>query len=81
MAIEKRLIISLEAARVNAEVSRAEVEKETGIAADRLGRCERGEAEPRGEELKKLCEFYNVGIGDLRFDVGKKKKEKNKDPK
>ena len=63
--------LSLYAARINRNLTRGEVCRETGISYERLGRFERGEDEPRASELQQLCLLYGVGIENLRFDKPK----------
>ena len=68
--------LSLKAARVNAELSRSEVERETGITAGMLARYESGKSEPPATAIQKLCLLYGIGIERLRF--GKKAKGDDK---
>lgn len=64
---QREFTLSLEAARVNAGLSRKQVEEKTGISVANLGRYERGAAEPKASHLQVLCQLYSVGIEDLRF--------------
>lgn len=54
--------ITLKAARVNAGLTQAEVEKRTGYARSTLTRWEGGKCYPRIDDLKVLCELYEIPV-------------------
>ena len=59
---------SLKAARVNVNMSRAEVERKTGVSVAMLSRYENGVSEPSGRVVQKLCLLYGIGIDKIRFE-------------
>ena len=63
---EKRLQISLKAARVNAELTQEEVENRMGISRRTLIRWENGETQPKGQAFIDLCSLYGVMPEDIR---------------
>lgn len=59
--------ISLAAARVNAELTQAEVAKKLGIANNTLIRWEKGEDYPKITQMRQLCDLYGVKADYLKF--------------
>lgn len=57
--------ITLKAARVNAGMTRKDVEKSVGINAETLKGWEYGKFEPRAKMFLKLCHLYNVAPTDI----------------
>lgn len=58
--------ITLKAARVNAGLTQAEVEKKTGFARSTLVRWENGKGFPRIDDLTTLCELYGVPVDCIK---------------
>ena len=54
------LQISLKAARVNADLSQEDVERETGISRRTIIRWENGESFPSENKLIVLCKLYGI---------------------
>ncbi len=59
--------ISLEAARVNAGLCRAEAAKRLGIDRETLARYERGDTRPQGERLRKIAALYRFPLEYIRM--------------
>lgn len=58
--------ITLRAARVNAGLTQAQVEKTTGIARSTLVRWENGKGFPRTDDLAILCELYGIPADSVK---------------
>ena len=61
--------ISLAAARVNAEMTQAEVAKELGIANNTLIKWEKGEDFPKITQMRQLCDLYQIKADYLKFPI------------
>lgn len=60
--------ISLAAARVNAELSQADVAQYLGVATRTVGNWERRKGIPDVQTAVKLADLYKIPIDYLRFD-------------
>lgn len=61
--------ISLKAARVNAKMRQKDAAKKVGVDTSTIINWEKGKTAPRADQLKKLCDIYNVPI-DFIFLFG-----------
>lgn len=61
------LQISLEAARVNAEMTQAEAAREMKVDRSTIRRWERGEKVPNFDESKKLASMYDIPMDAIFF--------------
>ena len=59
--------ITLKAARVNAGLTQAQVEKETGYARSTLTSWESGKTFPRADVLEVLCKLYDIPVGNIKI--------------
>lgn len=61
------MAITLRAARINQNISRAEAAKLIGVSKDTIGNWERGENAPSTKWVKKIIEVYKVDYNDIIF--------------
>ena len=54
--------ISLKAARVNADKTQKDAANHVGVSNSTMVSWESGKSTPRADQLRALCEFYNVPI-------------------
>ena len=59
--------ITLEAARVNAQLTQKEAAKRLGVSNKTLCNWENGTAFPRADKIQLICEVYNVPYDFLNF--------------
>lgn len=59
--------ISLEAARVNAELTQAEIAEIMNVDRSTIRRWERGEKVPNYDETKKLAAVYGLPLDNIFF--------------
>lgn len=59
--------VSLEAARVNAGLSRLEASKLIGCSVNTIASYENGRTAPTLPTLKKMCQVYNAPIDSISF--------------
>lgn len=59
--------ITLRAARVNAGLTQAEVERRTGFARSTIISWERARTSPRAKDLATLCQLYGVSAGNIKL--------------
>lgn len=50
--------LSLKAARINAELTQAEAAKKLNVSKDTIAIWEKGERDPRVNQLRDLCKIY-----------------------
>lgn len=62
--------ITLKAARVNANLSRAEAAAKIGVAVSTLKNWETGRTFPNQPKIQRLCEVYGISFDVLFFDGG-----------
>ncbi len=67
MAEEKRLRITLEAARVNAGFTQKMAAEKANISEYTLSNYERGRTSPGAKTLAKLLKIYQVSYDDIIF--------------
>lgn len=70
--------ISLRAARINANMSRAEAAEKLGVSVDTLHNWENGKTFPNVPQIVKIEQAYNVCYSDILFlpkDSGLTEKE------
>lgn len=60
-------MITLKAARVNANLKQKEAAKALGITADTLNRYENGKTFPNLITIKKMEKLYDVSYNDINF--------------
>ena len=60
--------ITLKAARVNANLSRAEAAAKIGVAVSTLKNWETGKTFPNQPKIQRLCEVYGISFDVLFFD-------------
>lgn len=60
--------ITLKAARVNANLSRAEAAAKIGVAVSTLKNWENGKTFPNQPKIQRLCEVYGISFDVLFFD-------------
>jgi len=60
--------VSLKSARINAELTLEEASNLIEVSSNTLSSWERGITSPPLIKLDKLCDTYNVGMNQLRFD-------------
>ena len=61
------LQITLKAARVNAGLTQAQVEAQTGYARSTLTSWESGKTFPKADALENLCRLYGIPIGNIKI--------------
>jgi transcriptional regulator with XRE-family HTH domain len=61
------LKISLEAARVNANLSQKEAAKELNVSNKTISNWENGKSFPSAEKIDALCKLYNVSYDNIIF--------------
>lgn len=66
--------ISLESARVNAEMTQAEIANIMNVDRSTIRRWERGEKIPNYDESKKLSEVYEIPLDNIFFGKRTRKK-------
>ena len=66
--------ISLESARVNAEMTQAEAADIMNVDRSTIRRWERGEKIPNYDESRKLSEIYEIPIDNIFFGKRTRKK-------
>ena len=59
--------VSLEAARVNAGLSRLEASTQIGVSVNTLASYEAGKTAPTLPTLKKMCQVYKAPIDSISF--------------
>lgn len=59
--------LSLKAARVNAGLEAREVAEKIGVAKLTVYHWENGTATPSLKVAQKLCDLYELGLGDIDF--------------
>ena len=59
--------LTLQAARINKQISRAKVCEALGIGANTIYMWEKGRSIPNAVQVGKLCELYGVKFEDLIF--------------
>ena len=59
--------ITLKAARVNAGLTQAQVEKETGYARSTLTSWECMKTFPKADALEELCKLYGIPVGNIKI--------------
>ena len=59
------MIVSLKAARVNAELSQEEVSAHLRVAKATIVNWEKGRTAPRADQLKELCSLYDASMDDI----------------
>lgn len=66
---EQKTKISLKSARINAEMTQAQVSELSNISIDRICKAEKSTENNtlRITEICKLCEIYGVGLSDVKF--------------
>ena len=69
--------ISLESARVNAEMTQAEAADIMNVDRSTIRRWERGEKIPNYDESRKLSEIYEIPIDNIFFGKRTRKKRAN----
>ena len=69
--------ISLESARVNAEMTQAEAAEIMNVDRSTIRRWERGEKIPNYDESRKLSEIYEIPIDNIFFGKRTRKKRVN----
>ena len=65
--METAFKISIAAARVNANLTQAEAAKKLGIANNTLIKWEKGEEFPKINQMRDLCNLYEVPADCLKF--------------
>lgn len=68
MIINDTLTLSLQAARINKGLSRAEASRLLGISVSTLSNYERGLREPGAIIFMKMCGLYGIEAERIRFD-------------
>lgn len=66
--------ISLESARVNAEMTQAEIANIMNVDRSTIRRWEKGEKIPNYDESKKLSEVYEIPLDNIFFGKRTRKK-------
>lgn len=61
--------ISLAAARVNAELTQAEVAKMIGVTTKTIRSYEKGHTVPPSPTLKKLSKIYKIPMDNIRIPI------------
>lgn len=61
------LVISIKAARVNAELTLKEASKAIGVATSTLCDYESGKSSPRGDTLQRMSNLYKWPIDHFRL--------------
>ena len=61
------MVITLKAARVNAQLTQVEAAKQLGIAVDTLRQYEAGRTFPNVPLIQKIERLYNVSYNDINF--------------
>lgn len=59
--------VTLEAARVNAGLSRLEASRRIGISVNTIASYETGRTSPTVQMLKTMCRVYNAPIDSITF--------------
>ena len=59
--------ITLRAARVNAGLTQADVEKQTGFARSTITSWEHGKTSPKARDLATLCQLYGVPVANIKL--------------
>mgnify|MGYP000852019157 CR=1 FL=1 len=73
----EKLQISLAAARVNANLTQAEVAEKLHVAKPTIISWEKGKTAPRHDQLKRLCEIYKIPIDYIFVPYNLTLSEKN----
>lgn len=61
------MMVTLEAARVNAGLKQSEAAEKMGITPETLSRWEKGKSFPTVPQITKLEELYGVSYADINF--------------
>ncbi len=59
--------VTLKSARINASYGQSEVAKRLGVSPATVVAWEKGRVSPRYNQLKELCNIYNIEITDLKL--------------
>lgn len=67
MEFNKPILLSLRAARVNANLTQREAARKIGIGRATLQNYETGKSWPRGKVISKIAEVYNLPYESIKF--------------
>ena len=61
------MLLTLQAARVNAGLKQTDVARELGVTPETISRWEQGKSFPNVPQINKLEKLYNVTYADINF--------------
>lgn len=61
--------ISLKAARINANLTQAEMARRLGVGKKTVGSWESGKTKPKLDKVEPICSLLGVGYDDIMWNV------------